>query len=393
MGSGPTGNRVFAPTIFFIAFREALEAALVIGILTGMLERVVGKNKHTMDDASKKLIRKLRIYIIAGALTGLGIAFIIGAIFLAIFYTQTTDLYGRSEELWEGIFNLIAVVLITPMSLVILHADKSRAKWKKKLARAFNGMDTVRKEALHNDEAGLIQSTAKSEKERMETPETMSFLQKVHMWTRVVRKPLEGDAKGPTAIFVIPLVTTLREGLEGVVFIGGVSLGLPASSIPLPAIVGIFCGLLVGFIIFKARSISKIKPFLVFCTCALLIIAAGMFSRCVYYFQFYKYVQKVGDAAAESGSGPGSYNALDYVWHLDCCNPEDKTNNGGSGWSILNSLVGWNNTATISTILSYILYWIAIAIYLCYYIIKERNRKKKRTIIGQPNEATHDTHV
>ena len=78
------------------------------------------------------------------------------------------------------------------------------------------------------------------------------------LWT-VIKRPFTGDAKGATAIFIIPMVTTLREGLEGVVFIGGVSLGLPATSIPLPAIVGLFCGLLCGYIVFKAGSFSKVR--------------------------------------------------------------------------------------------------------------------------------------
>ena len=108
----------------------------------------------------------------------------------------------------------------------------------------------------------------------------------------------------------------------------------------------------------------------------LLIIAAGMMSRSVYYLQFYKYVQRVGDAAAEGGAGAGSYDALNYIWHLDCCNPEDKTNNGGSGWAILNSLVGWNNTANVGSILSYIFYWLAVSAYLVYSMIKEKRGRK-----------------
>ena len=69
-------------------------------------------------------------------------------------------------------------------------------------------------------------------------------------------------------------------------------------------------------------------------------------------FQFYSYIQLVGGSAAESGDGPGSYYHRGYVWHLDCCNPE--TNSGGSGWSILNALVGWNNTATLGSVLAYV---------------------------------------
>lgn len=349
-----------------------------------------------------------------GAGIGLLIAFAIGAAFLAVFYTQTTDLYGRSEELWEGIFNLIAVVLITPMSLAILRADRSRRKWRKKLAKAFDGYQQERRDlanAVHistthedshvekgeNVHSKADQSGSQNEEEANDAitpaneqpthvlndnatgvPQTTTKAPQSRvaaLWS-AIKRPFSGEARGATAIFVIPLITTLREGLEGVVFIGGVSLGLPATSIPLPAIIGLFCGLLCGFVVFKAGSFNKIRFFLVFSTCFLLVIAAGMFSRSVYYLQFYRYVQLVGDAAAESGSGPGSYDANNFVWHLDCCNPEDKTN-GGSGWAILNSLFGWNNTATIGTILSYIFYWLAVISYLVYSHFREKTSKVK----------------
>ena len=43
-------------------------------------------------------------------------------------------------------------------------------------------------------------------------------------------------------------------GLEAVVFIGGVSLGQPAASIPIAAIVGIICGLICGYVIYAFGS-------------------------------------------------------------------------------------------------------------------------------------------
>lgn len=53
------------------------------------------------------------------------------------------------------------------------------------------------------------------------------------------------------ALFILPFITVLREGLEAVIFIGGVSLGLPAASFPLPVVTGIGCGCLVGFLIYR----------------------------------------------------------------------------------------------------------------------------------------------
>ena len=45
--------------------------------------------------------------------------------------------------------------------------------------------------------------------------------------------------------------------MEAVVFVGGVSLGQPATAIPIAAIVGIICGLIVGFAIYQFASRSS----------------------------------------------------------------------------------------------------------------------------------------
>jgi high-affinity iron transporter len=53
------------------------------------------------------------------------------------------------------------------------------------------------------------------------------------------------------AMFVLPFITVLREGLEAVVFVGGVSLSEPATAFPLPVVVGIACGVLIGYSIYR----------------------------------------------------------------------------------------------------------------------------------------------
>ena len=59
---------------------------------------------------------------------------------------------------------------------------------------------------------------------------------------------------GKWALFTLPFVVVLREGLEAVVFVGGVSLGQSGTSIPIAAIVGIICGLTCGFVIYEFAS-------------------------------------------------------------------------------------------------------------------------------------------
>ena len=46
----------------------------------------------------------------------------------------------------------------------------------------------------------------------------------------------------------------MREGLEAVVFVGGVALGQSATAIPLAAIIGLICGLIVGYFIYAFAS-------------------------------------------------------------------------------------------------------------------------------------------
>lgn len=138
-------------------------------------------------------------------------------------------------------------------------------------------------------------------------------------------------------LFFLPGVTVLREGLEAVVFVGGVSLGQDGSSIPLAAIVGLIVGLIVGFLLYRTSSRlsgstngqqkienqvadltlhvnTDMSIFLVASTAFLLLIGAGLFSRSVGYFQTYKYIQLVGADVAETGDGPGSYSVHGNVW-------------------------------------------------------------------------------
>ena len=168
------GN-LFSIPIFFIVFREALEASIIISVLLGLVEQIVLKgnvyspnpvtshhsvgiqqdtpvsdndtptpveekpvgsgsiraghdNESTPGNTTpqdstpeespqgaedtatidKRLVRKLRWQIFLGAGAGFLIAVAIGAAFIAVWFTQAADLWSKSENLWEGIFCLVA---------------------------------------------------------------------------------------------------------------------------------------------------------------------------------------------------------------------------------------------------------------------------------------------
>ncbi|KAL3473073.1 iron permease FTR1 family-domain-containing protein [Aspergillus californicus] len=172
-------------------------------------------------------------------------------------------------------------------------------------------------------------------------------------------------------MFLLPFVTTMREGLETVIFVGGVSLGYPATAFPLPVVTGIITGLTCGYLIYRGGNVMSIQLFLIASTCVLYLIAAGMFSKAIWDLQYYVFQKGVGSDVAEAGSGPGSYNIKQTVWHVNCCNAE--TDNG---WDIFNAILGWENTGTYGSILSYNVYWIFIMLCVGYMLWEERSGKR-----------------
>ena len=55
---------------------------------------------------------------------------------------------------------------------------------------------------------------------------------------------------GEGGIFLLAFTTTLREGIEAVVFLAGVTAGQSVKSIIFPCIVGVIMGLAVGVVLY-----------------------------------------------------------------------------------------------------------------------------------------------
>ncbi len=287
----------------------------------------------------------MKIWIGAGA--GLLICLIIGGTFIGVFYTLGRDIWGQAEDLWEGIFSLIAMIMITVVGLAILRINTLQEKWQVKLEDALK-----RERDEDNHKKGRI-----------------------GRWSRKY------------GMFLLPFVTVLREGMEAVVFVGGVSLGQPASSFPLAVVCGALVGGLMSYFIYRGSAMVHLRYFLIASTCFMYIIAAGLMSKSVWYFENYQFNRLTGGDAAEAGSGPGSYSVNNVVWHVNCCNPEIKDATGGA-WSILNAIFGWTNTATVGTVLSYVFYWLFVIAALIF--MRYRERKEERRILELENIAVSE---
>ncbi|KAL9111613.1 MAG: hypothetical protein Q9227_003886, partial [Pyrenula ochraceoflavens] len=216
---------VFAVPVFFICFRECLETTIVVSILFNFLKRQIGPDRDLKT--YKKLRKQVRclplrlvterpfddidaLKIWLGTAIGLTICVVVGCGFIGAFYGFGKDHWADAEEIWEGSFALVASLIISVMGAALLRISKLQDKWRVKLAQALEAKDNKSSKASSRFKA---------------------FCEKY-------------------AMLMLPLITVLREGLEAVVFIGGVSLGLPATSIPIPAITGLAAGCLIGYFIY-----------------------------------------------------------------------------------------------------------------------------------------------
>ena len=147
-----------------------------------------------------------------GTGVGLLLCLIIGAGMIGAFYGLGVDRWAQTEAIWEGVFGIVASVIISVMGAALLRVSKLQDKWRVKLARAL--------EKHSRSEGGSRGQRLKFYAEKY-------------------------------AMFLLPFITVLREGLEAVIFIGGVGLTLPATSFPLAVICGLLAGALIGVMIYK----------------------------------------------------------------------------------------------------------------------------------------------
>ena len=201
-----------SPPVFFICFRECLETVIIVSILLAFIKQSIG------PEQDRSLYKKLVKQVWFGVGAGLLICLIIGCGLIGAFYGVGKNFYANTEDLWEGIFGLIATIIISIVGAALLRVSKLQDKWRVKLANALEKQDLKHSSASGN---------------------------RFKLWCERY------------AMFLLPFITVLREGLEAVVFIGGVGLGLPAESFPLAVLCGLGAGALIGYLIYRYVDASR----------------------------------------------------------------------------------------------------------------------------------------
>ncbi|AAW41815.1 hypothetical protein CNBB3800 [Cryptococcus deneoformans B-3501A] len=310
----------------------------------------VGKDEGLLgaDVDRRAIMKKMRVQIWSGAILGGSVAIAIGTVFLYVFYTYTRDLWQDAENLWEGGFCLLAAVLILVMSLAFLRLPHAQTKWRLKLLSAYQSQS--------ND----VESDS-----RPGSPDGRPHDNSLGHPSQVTTNPRRRRANRASAIlFGLPFITVLREGLEGIVFLGGIGLSESPSSVIGGGICGLFAGALCAYLLFSSTTPLSVHTFTTFSSLLLFLIGAGLASRSAYALERQYFINHVGAAAAESGNGPGSYRVKGNIWHLTWWDPEPGS---GDNWAqVAQAVLGWNNTGTWWTISTYMFYWLLITFTLIY---------------------------
>ncbi|AGO11821.1 AaceriADR050Wp [[Ashbya] aceris (nom. inval.)] len=348
-------EKYFSFQIFFIFLRESLEIVIIISILLTIVKQALLKPEPAsgkylssarldaedevelnaaLQDAgpleaveNSQLYRRLKIHILSGGALGLLCCMLVGGLFIVLFYYVGKDLWSASEHYYEGVLSIVASLIISFMGLFFLRMGRLRDKFRIKLASM-----------LYAQNSDPLAPSRRARK----------FSEKY-------------------ALFILPFVTSLREGLEAVVFIGGIGIDQPLTSIPLSMISASVISYCVGRFFFASSGSVSLEICLVTATCLLYLVAGGLFSKGVWQFELQHYVDLCnGQDMSEVGSGPGSYDISNSVWHVNCCNGERD-----GLWMIFTAIFGWTNSATYGSVISYIVYWLVVVGALNVLMIEE----------------------
>ncbi len=195
---------------FIVLFRESIEAALIIGIMLTYLHKT-GNLKHE---------RHVWLGTASGILASIAFAAILNSLYGG---------FGVYEELFEGIFMVIASVLVTWFMLWMLSQKNIAQK-------------------IRDDVKSSMASASSS------------------------------------ALFTLAFVSIFREGAESVLFLSGIYFSTGSLSL-ISSFMGMAAAVLVGIAIFEYAKKIDLALFFKYTTILLALLAAGLLSQGVHELQ------------------------------------------------------------------------------------------------------------
>ncbi|KAJ3334541.1 high-affinity iron permease, partial [Kappamyces sp. JEL0680] len=248
--------------------RETLEVGIVVSVLIAFVDRLSANKYDALLSSRLSALGKMKRMVWLGTGAAFALVLIVGGTIIGLWYAYGSNVFASSEVLYEAIFGMISCVFISATAIAFLKGQDLYDKLDKKLSKKFSahtaallrptlptsdstitilgqgklGRDNQREASLEPsllDSASAVSSslsnvivlTPSESPELGGSPDSLTEQE-----TRSVDEALTREtAPSKMLFFWIPFVTVLREGMEIVLLIGGVSFGEPPSSIPLAA--------------------------------------------------------------------------------------------------------------------------------------------------------------
>lgn len=258
---------------YLLSLREGIEAALIIGIVLGVLGKI---NRAPLKSAVWHGTLSAAVFSLLAALA---------------LNLLGTKFEGRAEEIYEGVTMLLAAGLLSWMIF-----------WMQR------------------------QSTGLRHQIEQDVNQAVSFT-------------------GRRALFVLAFLTISREGLELALFLTASSFTTTDWHILVGAFLGLATAAILGWLFFTSSHRLSLHTFFRLTNVLLILFAAGMVAYGVHEFN-------------EAGVIPG---VIEHIWNTNSLLDENSTLG-----MFFKTLLGYNGNPSLTEVLAYIFYLIAIILGIRY---------------------------
>ncbi len=252
---------------YLLALREGLEAALIIGIVLGVLRKV---NRTQLKSV---------------VWMGVGSAALVSLLGALVLNAMGASFEGAAEEIFEGITMFIAAGVLTWMIF-----------WMQR-------------------QASTIQSELEAD---------------------VRQAALIG---GQRALFLLSFVAVVREGIELALFLTAAAMTTSAQQALTGAILGLGTAVLLGWSLFASTVRLDLRRFFQVTGVLLILFAAGLVAHGIHEFNEVGWIPSI----------------IEHVWDVNHI-----VNEKSIFGLVLKALFGYNGNPSLTEILGYLLYFVAI---------------------------------
>lgn len=167
----------------------------------------------------------------------------------------------------------------------------------------------------------------------------------MHNRSRTLRYELESEVRravldsGKKTLFILAFIAVLREGVELAIFLTAASMTSSAQETFLGVILGLATAVVLGWLLFKTTIKLDLRKFFLVTGMLLILFAAGLVAHGVHEFNELGWIPAI----------------IDPLWDMNII--LDENSNTGL---LLKALFGYNGNPSLSEVLAYVGYFLAI---------------------------------